>query len=245
MLFELCTWHSLAKLRLATESTLTGLEGSTRRLGRIYRRFVRTTCTVYETHELPAETAARGRRAATLTQKKQGRTSTQSVNPKKIPFQLNTYKFHALGDYAAYIRKYGTTDNYSTQIVGLSISFLKNLSAYLSIKGEVEHKRVKKFYPRTQKKQYTKGIAKQIERERVLKLISQSDPYLPQVIGHPESLETTTANQVTEGLPLVSPYEHHQMSTETGHKINVFQWLDANENDPALKVVVLLSLLLF
>lgn len=116
LIFELCTWHSLAKLRLHTESTVISLEGSTRRLGRIFRRFVKTTCAIYETHELPAETAVRGRRLAALTQKGQQR-STQVLSSKKAIFQLNTYKFHALGDYAAYIRKYGTTDNYSTQTV--------------------------------------------------------------------------------------------------------------------------------
>jgi hypothetical protein len=30
---------------------------------------------------------------------------------------LNTYKFHALGDYTSIIRKYGTTDSYSTESV--------------------------------------------------------------------------------------------------------------------------------
>jgi hypothetical protein len=32
-------------------------------------------------------------------------------------FNLNTYKFHALGDYAATIRQFGTTDSYSTEMV--------------------------------------------------------------------------------------------------------------------------------
>lgn len=32
-------------------------------------------------------------------------------------FNLNTYKIHALGDYTATIRKYGTTDSYSTELV--------------------------------------------------------------------------------------------------------------------------------
>jgi hypothetical protein len=32
-------------------------------------------------------------------------------------FNANTYKHHALGDYASIIRKYGTTDSYSTEAV--------------------------------------------------------------------------------------------------------------------------------
>jgi len=32
-------------------------------------------------------------------------------------FNLNTYKCHALGDYTTTIRRYGTTDSYSTELV--------------------------------------------------------------------------------------------------------------------------------
>jgi hypothetical protein len=35
-------------------------------------------------------------------------------------FNLNTYKFHALGDYTAAIRQFGTTDSYSTEIVSVT-----------------------------------------------------------------------------------------------------------------------------
>ena len=39
-------------------------------------------------------------------------------NAKRLKaFNLNTYKFHALGDYTATIRRYGTTDSYSTELV--------------------------------------------------------------------------------------------------------------------------------
>jgi hypothetical protein len=36
---------------------------------------------------------------------------------------LNTYKFHALGDYTRMIRRYGMTDSYTTEVVGGSIFF--------------------------------------------------------------------------------------------------------------------------
>jgi hypothetical protein len=39
-------------------------------------------------------------------------------NAKRLKaFNLNTYKLHALGDYTATIRRYGTTDSYSTEPV--------------------------------------------------------------------------------------------------------------------------------
>jgi hypothetical protein len=34
-------------------------------------------------------------------------------------FNLNTYKYHALGDVANTIREYGTTESYSTEPVSL------------------------------------------------------------------------------------------------------------------------------
>ena len=60
LLFELATWHSLAKLRLYTNSTLTALEASTNRLGSQLRKFASVTCEAFETHKLPSEEAQRG-----------------------------------------------------------------------------------------------------------------------------------------------------------------------------------------
>ncbi|KAK2467952.1 hypothetical protein APHAL10511_000247 [Amanita phalloides] len=60
LLFELATWHVLAKLRLHTETTLKGLETSTKRLGDALRTFKKVTCAAYITKELPSEEAAWG-----------------------------------------------------------------------------------------------------------------------------------------------------------------------------------------
>jgi hypothetical protein len=46
--------------------------------------------------------------------------SDASKDPKAKNFNLSTYKWHALGDYANAIRRYGTTDSYSTQTVSHS-----------------------------------------------------------------------------------------------------------------------------
>lgn len=69
LLFELSTWHGLAKLRLHTESTIINLENSTTRLGEILRKFSGSVCPAYATCELPSEEAARVRRKATVTKK--------------------------------------------------------------------------------------------------------------------------------------------------------------------------------
>lgn len=39
------------------------------------------------------------------------------LNHKSKSFNLNTYKNHSLGDYVEMIRKYGTVDSYSTELV--------------------------------------------------------------------------------------------------------------------------------
>ena len=84
------------------------------------------TCEAYITQELPSEEAARGRRKAAAAAKQSiaaeggmeelmATTTKRKANHRK--FNLATYKVHALGDYVKFIRMYGTTDNYSTQLV--------------------------------------------------------------------------------------------------------------------------------
>ena len=117
LLFDLAVWHSYAKLRLHTERTLKFFESAVALLRRSVAIFQETTCSIYATKELPQESAARGRRVAVLL-KKQGRTNTHiNLTVKYKRLNLTTYKYHALGDYPDMIRRYGTTDNYTTQIV--------------------------------------------------------------------------------------------------------------------------------
>jgi hypothetical protein len=121
MLFDLATWHAFAKLRLHTEYTLDSFDAATTYLGRAVRKFQLTTCDYYRTTELPQEHAARGRRTAALAAQ-QGRGASGS-GPKIKKLNLLIYKFHALGDYPNTIRRFGTTDSYSTQTVcNISVS---------------------------------------------------------------------------------------------------------------------------
>jgi hypothetical protein len=117
LLFELAVWHAHAKLRLHTETTLEMFQSTTQRLGVLLRAFLRLTCEAYITRELPRETAARGRREAALATKGKGTKGKGKEGPKRKRLNLATYKYHALGDYPEAIRRFGTTDNYSTQVV--------------------------------------------------------------------------------------------------------------------------------
>ena len=60
----------------------------------------------------------------------QGQSQTIGVSPEHKEamsrrrlktLNLNTYKFHSLGDYASTIRMYGTTDSYTTEVVSMEL----------------------------------------------------------------------------------------------------------------------------
>ena len=122
------------KLRLHTDETLEVLEGVSRRLGNQICKFSDETST-FSTRELRREAEARRRRQA--QEGESSRTQTQKTSivtgdrrPKLL--NLRTYKLHALGDYPAQIRMYGTTDSYSTQLVSCSTDvYTSHGSTYL------------------------------------------------------------------------------------------------------------------
>ena len=116
LVFRLAEWHALAKLRVHTDDTLALLDQALRRLGTQVRLFQKVTCLAFKTKELPQESMQRQRRElAEIQSGRRQKPARSAALPKS--FNINTYKFHALGDYCQMIRKFGTTDSYSTQIV--------------------------------------------------------------------------------------------------------------------------------
>ena len=113
LLFVCAHWHGLAKLRMHTDYTLKVFEETTVSLGVRFRAFVRKTCPHFDTRELQRETDARKRREM----KKTDATAPASTTRRQKTLNLKTYKYHSLGDYPAMIRRYGTCDSYSTEIV--------------------------------------------------------------------------------------------------------------------------------
>ena len=79
------------------------------------------------TYELPRETEKRRRgqlkkASRTLAQgKEKGKQKEEpmvsTMKRKEVTFNIATYKYHSLGDYAANIRMFGTCDSYSTEPV--------------------------------------------------------------------------------------------------------------------------------
>lgn len=129
LLFHFGHWHGLAKLRLHSNTMLEVLDELTTILGKGLRTFQSTTCTAFHTKELRKEASARHRRQATKTGANKG---SAALDAPTIPtstrrskqFNLNTYKTHSLGDYVEAIRRYGTTDSYSTESVGSNCFYI-------------------------------------------------------------------------------------------------------------------------
>jgi hypothetical protein len=131
LLFTMAHWHGLAKLRLHSDLTLDIMDDVTSAVGRQFRAFKATVCLAYDTSELPQETEVCTRRQTRQVAAKAKRAPVGNVEPgspvknvrRKKKFNLQTYKFHALGDYVSTIRRYGTCDSYSTEPVR-PLSFL-------------------------------------------------------------------------------------------------------------------------
>ena len=86
MLFVLGTWHSLAKLRMHTDSSLKLLDDATTCLGVTLRYFTQVTCPGFATKETATEFNKRKRKEATSATKAPGSTARQpnTFNMKTI-----------------------------------------------------------------------------------------------------------------------------------------------------------------
>lgn len=106
-----------------TDDTLRLMDSVTQALGDAIRAFQADTCPAFHTKELRREAEGRQRREVRTRSQRGGEGPTAPVQPRKQKtFNLRTYKLHALGDYTASIRLYGTTDSYSTQPVRIYFS---------------------------------------------------------------------------------------------------------------------------
>lgn len=250
LLFTFAEWHTLAKLRLHTDQTLDWLEASTTDLGRDLRRFASNTCSYFQTYELPAEEAARGRREARKKASHAGseaapQSGTGTKTRKKVPFNLIMYKLHALGDYVRTIRCFGTTDSYSTQSVSTttcvhtSQSNSCNMTMY---QGEREHRRVKKFYARTNKNTAVRQMTCLERREQALRQAHRKKSKQAHRAGIPGTLATKRPkkNRVldrleTETLPNTPPEVHHHISSSRNNYANIMGFLAENDGDLAVQ----------
>ena len=137
-----------------TDATLDILSCVTTSLGNSLRTFEEKTCAAFDTRELECERAARQRhqeKSATNVTSKSKRAMAPSSNARKQKkLNLRTYKHHALGDYIDTIRRFGTTDSYSTQPVSVYMMFcvifkLLTVVAGIRASSSTEHPKLGHF----------------------------------------------------------------------------------------------------
>lgn len=139
LLFTFAHWHGLAKLRMHTDTTLALLDDKTTVLGQQLRDFQSTICSTYKTHELKREMKARERREGKKSGLSAPLRGVQGERQLKT-LNLNTYKFHSLGDYVSMIKQYGTTDSYTTALVSC-LQILKEVhhNYHCRVSWNIEH----------------------------------------------------------------------------------------------------------
>ncbi|PSR75279.1 hypothetical protein PHLCEN_2v9224 [Hermanssonia centrifuga] len=202
------------------------LEQATTNLGKATRQFA-AACANIDTRELPKEEAARGRREAVMGK-------TVAIGKKQKRLNLATFKYHDLGHVVPTIRCCGTTKSYSTQV------------------GESEHKRVKKFYARTNKSRHEGQITAKEHREGLLFGIKEQDevakkaaaetnlgrqaPDQPKKRGRPCKDQFGLLPNKEEHLPQTSYHSHHHISDSQRSGFKITTWLAQHSDDPGLKI---------
>ena len=114
VLYRTAEWHGFAKLRMHTDTTIGCLEMLTKEFGQLMRQFHNTTCSEFETIELPHEVAACKRQQQRVQDGAPNSRPSSLLSHRKLKtLNLLTPKFHFLGDYVHTIRMFGSTDNFS------------------------------------------------------------------------------------------------------------------------------------
>ncbi|KAI0760923.1 hypothetical protein BD413DRAFT_666261 [Trametes elegans] len=235
MLFDLSTWHALAKLRLHTDNTIDLLDVITVNTGASIRRFARVTCPKYTTFELPRESAARGHRKQAQQDKGKVTTFGKSLTRKRKNFSMTTYKYHTMWDYAASIREVATTDNFTSQT------------------GECEHRKVKSYYPRTNKNDHVGQIAMHVQREGQLREIDHRVKHSSQAARSPlggagrnagAPLHGSSRSPRSPTRPKTppelmqsenNPHEHTVIASSERDYEDITAWVQSHHGDPAFE----------
>lgn len=226
LLFLASHWHALAKLRMHTGQTLEIFDTVTQLLGAEFLEFKNKTCSQFSTRELPRESAARKRRVAKTQARSDPSQPENNDRPElesRLPKTLNldTYKHHSLGDYPNIIRRYGTTDSYSTEPVRLLSSFPLRQSECVR-QGELEHRTPKARYKRTDRKNFVKQLTQIERRQTRLRRIMAKIPI-------------ESRHQRTEKVDKVL-HEHHRIGLSQQSYVHIGTFLRTHAGDPATKV---------
>ena len=127
-----------------SDLTLDIMDQVTASLGDAFRHFSKKICPEYNTKELTREAHAHRRHQS---KKPNATKDIQPANgtPLKKTFNLQTYKYHSLGDYCKTIQRFGTTESYSTSVVGV-MQICKFHLTHRNFQGELEHRHPKAWH---------------------------------------------------------------------------------------------------
>ncbi|KAJ7851906.1 hypothetical protein B0H14DRAFT_3866186 [Mycena olivaceomarginata] len=218
LLYRMAQWHACAKLRMHTDPTLEHLTKLTPEIGRLMREFKKTTCAAYTTHELPRETTTHNQQKQQNAVAAAARTGGEPVpiplskkettQKKEKTLNLNTYKWHGMGDYAPTIRLFGPCDGYSTQV------------------GESLHRLVKRMYAVTNKRTHTAQIAARymrLTRARTAARRAKTKKHAHHVaFGEDDPLGATPLN------------DHHHTSLARKKPLDMYNDFNLASGDPAM-----------
>ncbi|KII90776.1 hypothetical protein PLICRDRAFT_697259 [Plicaturopsis crispa FD-325 SS-3] len=216
LLYLATYWHSLAKLRMHTDSSLKVLDKVTVAFGQAIRHFADVTCPAFDTVETDAEYASRGRaerrrqQKATENSNGQAASTNTPMGKRQRTFNLQTAKLHFLGDYGTQIRFFGTTDSYNTQI------------------GELEHRVVKKRHGRGSKKHVVPQLVKLDVNETVHDRMAEE---LAAASSPPPAFKT----DVEDVGNLEDMARHHRIAAGVGERIYLGDWVQEHRTDAASK----------
>ena len=110
------------------------------------------------------------------------------------------------------------------------------------LQGELEHRTVKGFYPRTSKNKFQKQIANHQQRQRILRKIRLRTQSLlkgkqsASELKRPRYKTAALDFEDEDPLPYTSPTAHHHISETTRHAKNITAWLTEHQGDPATMV---------
>ncbi|KAG9104782.1 hypothetical protein FRC07_009737 [Ceratobasidium sp. 392] len=235
LLFLFAEWHGLAKLRLHTTESMKIFKSITTRLGTALRNFVKLTDEL-QVHETPKEYARRKKQAeasksksllrrtpaanrahanknkASSQKKADGSGSGDGEGRQIVTLNLNTYKFHSIGDYPWNIEEYGTSDSYSTQI------------------GELQNRKYKAQYMRTNKRD---AIEQMTGINDIMTSLQDIDKELKESFKRPDPRTNAAAiDSLTEG----QSYYIGQKDRPEDLIPNIRTWLSSQAQDSAIKL---------
>jgi hypothetical protein len=208
------------------DPTLDIMSDVTTSLGKSFREFKEKTCDAYHTQELQREKEAREQRDQKKKEANTGPEPSLTENggkkkrePKQL--ELNTYKFHAMGDYVSTIRRYGTTDSYTTQ----TVSFHTTPSITLLIgehQSELEHRTSKARYVRTTGRSIPRELSKIERREHRIRMIREK---MRRFVLQADQEEIVN-----------DPRARYNMGKTQKSPVHLPTFLQKNDGDPAVKV---------